>query len=284
MKILITGRNGQLAKAFIERFERDLLDYVAPEESKLDITDPKTVSEAVRSCKPGVIINCAAYNLVDKAEQEPEVAFRVNAAGPQNLARSAEQIKAMFVHFGSDYVFNGGKENALYTEDDAADPLNEYGKSKLAGEEFARKECERCLILRLSWVFGSGKQNFIFKLKSWAQNSRFLKIACDEFSVPTWTNSVVEATLKAINDGATGRFHLTNTGYCSRYEWAKLVLSELGINKFIRPVSMDSFALPAPRPGFSAMSNERLSKALNISIPAWEDAVGNFLKEKGHSS
>lgn len=280
MKYLITGKNGQLAREFIRRFERDSIEYAAPEESELDITDAKTVSEAIQSFRPDVVINCAAYNLVDRAEQEPDAAFTVNAAGPRNLAHAAHRHKAFLVHFGSDYVFNGRKENGLYTEDDPADPLNEYGKSKLAGEEFVQQECERHLILRLSWVFGTGKQNFIFKLGEWARNSGFLKIACDEFSVPTWTHSVVDVTFKALASGVAGRYHLTNTGFCSRYEWAKFILDESGMKKFIRPVSMDSFRLPARRPRFSAMSNRKLAGMLDIEIPLWEEAVAAFLRER----
>ncbi len=279
MKYLITGKNGQLAREFIRRFEQDGIDYTAPDESQLDITDAKVVSEAVSASRPDVIVNCAAYNLVDKAELEPERAFKVNAVGPQNLARNAARQKALFVHFGSDYVFNGLKENGLYTESDAVDPLNQYGKSKLAGEEYAKNECERSLILRLSWVFGSGHQNFIFKLRSWAGNNEFLKIACDEFSVPTWTHSVADITLQALAQGVTGRYHLINSGFCSRYEWAKFVLKNLGIKKFIRPVPMDSFRLPAQRPRFSAMDNQHLAKTLNVGIPAWEEAVCQFLRE-----
>jgi dTDP-4-dehydrorhamnose reductase len=228
--------------------------------------------------KPDVIINCAAYNLVDKAEESPETAFTVNATGPANLARAAALNKAVFVHFGSDYVFDGNKESGLYTEDDATNPLNEYGKSKLAGEERSLEELDRCLVLRLSWVFGQGKQNFIYKLTQWAAGNEYLKIACDEFSVPTYTGAVVDVTLKALQQGLTGRYHLTNSGFCSRYEWAKEILDVLGVRKFIRPVSMDSFKLPAKRPNFSAMTNAKIAGLLNISIPTWQEAVRSFLR------
>jgi dTDP-4-dehydrorhamnose reductase len=132
----------------------------------------------------------------------------------------------------------------------------------------------------LSWVFGEGKQNFIYKLSEWSKNSAFLKIACDEFSVPTYTHTVVQVTMAALEQGAFGLYHLTNSGYCSRYEWAKYILDESGINKFIRPVSMDSFNLPARRPGFSAMSNEQISRLLNIDIPTWQEAVTSFIRER----
>lgn len=283
MKYLITGKNGQLAQAFIKRFEKRSIDFLAPEESRLNITDREAVAGIVASLKPDIIINCAAYNLVDKAEQDKDTVFSVNATGPKNLALAAASQKAILVHFGSDYVFDGQKENGLYVESDPVNPLNEYGTSKLAGEQFVLEELDRSLVLRLSWVFGTGKQNFIHKLAEWASSNDYLKIACDEFSVPTYTGMVVDVTMKAIEQGVTGRYHLTNSGYCSRYEWAKLILSTIGVNKFIRPVTMDSFNLPAKRPKFSAMSNGRLKGLLNVDIPSWEESVKSFLRESARS-
>ncbi len=283
MKYLITGREGQLARAFIRKLEEISAEFSAPEESLLDITDREKTFDLVASYKPRVIINCAAYNLVDRAEQERDKAFAVNSAGPQILADAAERHGAFFVHFSSDYVFDGSKEGGLYTEDDPTNPLNEYGRSKLHGEKLVRQETRRFLCLRLSWVFGEGNQNFIHKLAEWSKGNEYLKIACDEFSVPTWTETVVDITLKALDQGMTGLYHLTNSGFCSRYEWAKMILSCLGINRFIRPVQMEAFNLPARRPGFSAMSNAKISGLLNVRIPSWEEAVKNFLS-KGKSS
>ena len=279
MNYLITGKNGQLAQAFIKRFEEQSIDFHAPDESQLDITNQKVVAGVVATLKPNVIINCAAFNLVDKAEEVKDTAFAVNATGPKNLAQAAASRKAMLVHFGSDYVFDGLKESGLYTESDPVNPLNEYGRSKLAGENHVLEELDKCLVLRLSWVFGAGKQNFIYKLIEWARHNEYLKVACDEFSVPTYTGTVVDITLEAIEQGMTGRYHLTNSGFCSRYEWAKLILQTIGVSKFIRPVSMDTFNLPAKRPKFSAMSNGGLAGRLNVDIPAWEESVGSFLRE-----
>jgi dTDP-4-dehydrorhamnose reductase len=279
LKYLITGKHGQLAQTFIRRFEAHSISYSAPDETQLDITNSKTVADAVAALKPDVIINCAAYNLVDQAEQARDTVFAVNATGPKNLAQAAAARKAVLVHFGSDYVFDGLKESGLYTESDPVNPLNEYGKSKLAGERAVLEELDRCLVLRLSWVFGAGKQNFIHKLIEWSKSSEYLKIACDEFSVPTYTGMVVDSTLKAIEQGVTGGYHLTNGGFCSRYEWAKLILSTIGVNKFIRPVNMDVFNLPAKRPKFSAMSNSKLAGHLNVDIPSWEESVRSFLRE-----
>lgn len=278
MKYLITGKNGQLARTFIRKFERQSIDFEAPDESQFDITDAQLVDDVIKARKPDVIINCAAYNFVDKAEQNREAAFSINAAGPKYLALAAARQRAVLVHFGSDYVFDGLKEKGLYDENDPLHPLNEYGRSKLAGEQNVLEALDRCLVLRLSWVFGPGQQNFIYKLIEWTKNSEYLKITCDEFSVPTSTDTIVDVTLRAIDQGLNGQYHLTNSGFCSRYEWAKLVLRTAGVDKFIRPVTMDSFNLPAQRPKFSAMSNGRLARALGIVIPSWEDAVTSFLR------
>jgi len=284
MKYIITGKNGQLAREFIRAFEKQSIDFIAPDESHLDISVSCKVRTVVDDYRPDVIINCAAYNLVDKAEHDKSAAFAVNTLGPHNLAKAATRQKAVLVHFSSDYVFDGTKESGLYSEDDPVNPLNEYGKSKLAGEQRVLETHDRSLILRLSWVFGPGKQNFLFKLREWTKNNEYLKIACDEFSVPTYTATIVDVTLKALEQGLNGRYHLTNSGYCSRYEWSKMALNHMGIRKFIRPVSMDSFNLPANRPKFSAMSNSSIGNILNIPIPTWEEAVESFLEKGGLTS
>ena len=283
MKYLIIGRNGQLATAFARRSELRSAECLAPGESQCDITNASAIGSIIASYRPGVIINCAAYNLVDRAEQERDKAFAVNAGGPRILAEAARDQNAFLVHFGSDYVFDGSKEDDLYREDDATNPLNEYGRSKLAGERAVREIlAERSLVFRLSWVFGEGRQNFIAKLLEWSRSQDYLKIACDEFSVPTWTETVVDVTLKSLEREVTGLYHLTNRGYCSRYEWAKVILKKKNIGKFVRPVSMDVFSLPAKRPKFSAMNDQLIADRLNIDIPSWEEAVDRFLsKEHG---
>ena len=280
MKYLITGKNGQLAQAFIRRFQERSITYEAFDEIQFDITDYHKADALVHAARPAVIINCAAYNFVDKAEGEPEKASAVNAEGPKILATVARKYHAVLVHFSSDYVFDGTKETGLYTEEDRVGPLNAYGKSKLFGEELIRKEAETYLCFRLSWVFGEGIQNFIHKLLEWSRSKEYVTIACDEFSVPTYTHTVVDITLRALDRGLRGLYHLTNTGFCSRYECAKFVYERLGISRFIRPVSMETFRLPAKRPHFSAMDNRRLSGDLDVTIPEWEDAVSMFIADR----
>jgi dTDP-4-dehydrorhamnose reductase len=281
MNYLLTGSSGQLAASFAKRLRARSMEFLAPDESQCDITDRTCIRKLIGSYQPRVIINCAAYNQVDKAEQDRDKAFQVNAAGPRILAEEARECGAVLVHFGSDYVFDGLKQDGLYREEDPVGPLSEYGRSKLAGEQAVREVLgDRSLVFRLSWVFGEGKQNFIVKLLEWSAAQDYLRIACDEFSVPTWTETVVDVTLRSLEQGVTGLYHLTNSGYCSRYEWARAVLRKKGIDKFIRPVPMDSFRMPARRPLFSAMSNRAITKKLNIPIPTWEEAVDRFLGQE----
>lgn len=277
MKYLVTGKNGQLAKSFQRFFEKNALSFSALDEKELDITDAALVDSAISSLSPDIIINCAAYNFVDKAEEEPDKAFRVNADGPHYLSIAAEKHGSFLVHFGSDYVFDGSKESSLYIEEDVTNPVNVYGSSKLKGENLLLETIENALIFRLSWVFGEGEQNFIAKLLEWVRGREFLRVSCDEFSVPTYTETVVDVCMNALKKGVTGLYHLTNSGYCSRYEWARHVLQEIGIDTFLRPVPMETFHLPARRPLFSAMSNKKISEILDLNIPDWQDAVDEFL-------
>ncbi|MGE5893221.1 MAG: dTDP-4-dehydrorhamnose reductase, partial [bacterium] len=280
MKYLITGKNGQLAQEFVRRFEKDRLDYLALDRNALDITVAEQVNHLLDSYRPDVIINCAAYNLVDRAEEDREKASLVNSLGPKMLAQAAHKRSAFLVHFSTDYVFDGTKEDGLYVEEDKPNPLNHYGMTKLAGEINIRNETDRYLIFRVSWLYGRGKQNFIYKLLEWSKSNEYVKVAYDEFSIPTSAETVVDVAVKAIEQRLTGLFHLTNSGFCSRYEWAKLILATLGIDKFIRPVSMDTFALPAKRPKFSAMQNKKLSGRLNTDIVRWNEAVSSFVGER----
>ncbi len=279
MKVLITGKKGQLGTEFQNFLSKNQIDYLALSRQELDISELDLVLEVVESFRPSVIINCAAYNLVDRAETEYPQAYRVNALGPRNLAFAAKKVGALLVHYSTDYVFDGAK-NIPYKEEDPPGPLNEYGKSKYLGELFVQEETREYLLFRVSWVFGPGRQNFIFKLLQWAREQPLLKVSTDEVSVPTWTRTIAEATLKAIEQGLRGLYHLVSAGHASRYEWAQFVLNCLGIEKPIEPVSSSVFNLPARRPKYSVMSSEKLFGILELSAPHWKQSVEEFLKDE----
>lgn len=277
MRILIVGAKGQLAREFIKHLSKTNIDYLALPKEKLDISHMKSVIDIVKDYKPEVIINCAAYNLVDKAENYPYEAVKVNVVGVHNLVFACLQNKITLIHYSTDYVFDGQK-TGLYTEEDPPNPINEYGKSKLFGENIIKNYLENYLIFRVSWLYGEGENNFLYKLNQWAKNQEYLRIACDEFSIPTSTRIVVELTLRSLREGLTGLYHLTNTDYCSRYEWAKEYFKLANIKKFIYPAYQAEFNLPAKRPRFSAMSNQKISILLNMDIPTWEEELEKFVR------
>lgn len=276
MRFLITGARGQLAREFIEYFENNGIEYKAFSKEELDVTDFKKVYEVLKEVKPDVVINCSAYNQVDRAESEPYLAYKVNALGVYNLSLVAKEIGAKLIHYSTDYVFDGEKLG-LYTEEDEPNPLSEYAKSKLQGELLVKEVLENYLIFRTSWVYGKGTQNFLYKLEKWAKERDVLKIAVDEFSVPTSTRTIVEITMKAIDAGLTGLYHLVNSDYASRYEWAKEYFRIKGINKLIYPAYQADFNLPAKRPRWSVMSNERISRELRIDIKDWREELQEVL-------
>ncbi len=277
MKILITGKNGQLAREFQRLLENYNHTVIALEKERLDISDLGLVNEAISHYKPDILLNCAAYNFVDKAEEDFETAYKVNALGARNLACACKNNNALLVHYSTDYIFDGTKED-FYREDDGPNPVNNYGKSKLAGEKFLKEEIDEFLLFRVSWVFGEGKNNFLYKLSDWAKKNTVLKVVCDQISVPTCTRDIVSLTMLAIVKGLRGVYHLTNSGYASRYEVARYFIERLGMNNLILPVDSNHFPSPAKRPYFSAMSNLKLSKDLGCTIPDWRFGIDRYIR------
>ena len=280
MKYLVVGHKGQLGKEFVNIFQIKGFDYTAVDIDELDISNYIELKKFFSYFKPDVIINCAAYNNVDGAETEFESANKVNALAPKYIAEISKKQNSFLVHFSSDYVFDGMKTNGLYYENDNVNPINKYGKSKLDGENYIRNSDVDYLIFRLSWVFGEGKQNFIYKFREWAKSNNTLNITTDEVSVPTYAKMVAENTMKALEKGLTGLYHLTNSGYTSRFGCAEKIINQLDLNVKLNPVKQSHFNLPAKRPKFSAMSNANISNLLNIKIPTWEESVTEFLTNK----
>jgi dTDP-4-dehydrorhamnose reductase len=277
MKFLIAGSQGQLARAFQSRFERDGVDFAAPTERDLDVADERVVGEAIRSLRPSVVLNCAAYNDVDGAERDPGAASRVNETAVRHLARASREAGAFLVHYGTDYVFDGTKEG-FYTEDDVPNPLSAYGRTKWMGERALSDEAPEHLLLRVSWVYGRGSQNFLSKLDQWSRGRTVVRAVTDQLSAPTCVTDIVEFTLRALRVGLRGLYHLTNGGYASRYEVARFYLRLVGRPVLVLPSLTADFPGPARRPFFSVMDNGRLSRALGVEIPAWENAMERFVR------
>lgn len=272
---LIIGKDGQLGKEFLKKFDATISDYITLSHNQIDISNLNNVIDVIDKHKPKIIINTSAYNQVDLAENNYDIAFKTNAFGIHNLVIASQKYNPLIVHYSTDYVFDGMKSDGLYNESDNTVPLSIYGKSKLMGESYL-KEYNNHLLFRVSWVFGQGEQNFIHKFKQWSKN-KILKISSDEVSVPTSTETIVDVTIKAIKNDLRGLYHLTNDGYCSRYEYAKFLSESLKIDNVIYPVNIDTFNLSAKRPYFSAMDNSKIKKDLNIDIESWQASVKKFL-------
>lgn len=279
MRFLITGYGGQLACEFARTLKEAGHEYTALDIAGLDISDESSVICALSRFTPEVVLNCAAYNLVDNAENDPDAALRTNCTGVGNLASACGRNNVLLVHYGTDYVFDGTKEG-LYTEEDCPNPINNYGRSKLSGEKLVTENTDNFLIFRTSWVFGEGKQNFFYKLRQWAGKNMVLKVVCDQISVPTCTEDIARLTLLAVNKGLRGLYHLTNSGYASRYETARYFLEGLGMDTLVLPVTSDLFPTPAARPYFSAMSNTRLAGELCVEIPHWKNGMDRYIGKK----
>jgi len=277
-KILVTGADGQLGQAFAEILKKKKIDSLCLQKKQLDITDQIKLEEIIKKYRPDFLINCAAYNDVDKAEKD-ETAFLINATGVRNLARTCQRNNCILVHYGTDYVFDG-KKSSPYKTTDIPHPLNKYGRSKLQGEKYVQKLCVKYYLIRLSSLFGNNPTaSFPLKLLTWIKNKKEISIVANQVFSPTFTKDVVKMTLKLITTDKYGLYHLTNSGYCSRYEWAKFILKEIKWPGKIFSVKGKKFEIQAERPRFSVLDNYLTEKILKCKMPSWQKATRAFLKE-----
>jgi len=276
MKYIVLGSKGQLGIEFLsllkdeEVFEYDL--------HNIDITKEKELKEVIEKHKPDVILNCAAYNQVDLSEKKKELAFKVNRDAPINLAKICTDLSIKLVHYSTNYVFDG-KKSEEYEIDDIPNPLSIYGSSKLEGEQGVLKYNKNALVIRTSWVFGKGVQNFIHKLKEWSSERVELMVSSDEISAPTSTKDLANITLQLLDKNYSGLFHVTNRGSCSRYEWAKVILNELGWKGHLLEASMNDFNLEAARPPRAVLSLNSLPPSILSTLPTWKEATIRYIKD-----
>ena len=278
MKILITGANGMLAKAVKDEFKND--ELILTDVADLDITDLEAVSVFVSSVKPEMIINCAAYTAVDKAETEQELAYKINAIGPKNLAIVAKENGCILVHVSTDYVFGGDRDVSLdYSEDDEKNPGAVYGTTKLSGEKFITENCSDYYIFRTAWLYGEGK-NFVRTMISLSETHNELKVVNDQHGSPTYAVDLASIIHQAIEKKIPyGIYNSTNLGYTTWYDFTKKIFEIKGINCNVLPVTSEEFASVAKRPKNSQMSKQKLLDC-GIVIPEYEDALRRYLENE----
>lgn len=276
MRILITGANGMLAKAVKECFKEETLILTDVEE--LDITNLKQVEEFIFDSNPDVIINCAAYTAVDKAEEEVDLARKINAEGPKNLAIAAKKANCILVHISTDYVFGGDLSlNSIYKENDVKTPVTVYGITKLEGENAICEEMDNYYIFRTAWLYGDGK-NFVRTMLKLGKEKQELNVVSDQHGSPTYAVDLANIIYQALEKKIPyGIYHATNQGFTTWYDFTKKILADSNIICKVNAVTSKEYVTPAKRPTNSMLSKQKLEEQ-EIEIPTWEDALSRYLK------
>lgn len=276
--ILIVGAKGMLGQTLAEALQEHSLTLWDKEE--IDITDSAQVSEKISRLRPDVIINTAAYTAVDACEENDELAMQVNGVGPGNLAQAAKTINATLVHYSTDYIFNGEKQNG-YSEDFAeVEPVNAYGKSKAAGEAAIKKTADttwnKYYIIRTAWLYGAGGPNFVDTMLKLAQDKDSLSVVNDQHGSPTYTKDLAERTNWILNETPDfGVYHVTNSGTCTWYEFAKEIFSQANVSIILQPCTSKEFPRPAKRPAYSILLNTKLP-----AMRTWQAGLADYLAAK----
>ena len=277
-RVFLAGVAGQLGGAISAEFAD--VEIVAHTRATLDVTDGDAVRRAVAAARPSVVINCTAFNDVDGSEDRPVEAFAVNALAVRTLARAAEDNAAAFVHYGTDFVFNGETERP-YSEEDSPSPRGTYAMSKLAGEWFAL-DVPRGYVLRVESLFGTppgwhGRRGSMDGIVAGLEQGRPVRVFVDRVVSPSYVVDVAAATRHLVENGAApGLYHCVNTGHASWKDVATEAARLLGVTPRLEPVTLDQVQLRAPRPRFCALSNRKLADA-GFSMPDWRDALARWL-------
>jgi dTDP-4-dehydrorhamnose reductase len=286
MRILIFGRHGQLGRE-LWRLGLPLGEVTALDVEDLDLCDREALRKRIVALHPQIILNAAAYTAVDRAEQEPDLAMKINAEAPGVMAETAKEIKATLVHYSTDFVFDGDK-GSPYTESDIPNPLSAYGRSKLAGEQAVLAAGGTALILRTAWLYSLHGDNFVTKVLQWSRKQETLRVVTDQVGSPTWTTLLAQATLLALRSAGAhptevlrekgGIYHVAGAGSATRFEWAQAVLAtdprkEEQLCKQLEPALSAEFPTPAARPRFSVLDSTKFEQAFDLVMPPWEETV-----------
>jgi dTDP-4-dehydrorhamnose reductase len=282
VKILLLGKNGQLGRE-LRRTLEPLGSVMALGSKELNLEDFNATRRTIEELRPQMIVNASAYTAVDRAESEAEKAHAINAIIPGILAEEAFAQKAVLVHYSTDYVFDG-KKGTLYKEEDAPEPLNVYGKSKLAGEQAIQRVGGAYLIFRTSWVYSLGRDSFVTKVLEWSRQQKIMRVVSDQVGSPTWSRALAEITGQVLSRGDrdvrdhAGLYHLAGDGFVSRFDWTRMIL-ELDPNRREQvvtetlPAPTSDFPTAAQRPLFSALDCEKFAATFGLRLPDWQAAL-----------
>jgi dTDP-4-dehydrorhamnose reductase len=285
-KILLLGNTGQLGWE-LNRSLLALGDLIALDYPQINMADPDNICSVIHQYQPALVINATAYTDVDKAEKNPELAMAINGTGPGILGEEVKRIGGALIHYSTDYVFDGTKGKP-YNEEDEPNPINVYGETKLAGERAVQDVGGAYLIFRTSWVYSLRRPCFVTKVLQWARERETLRIVDDQISTPTWARTLAETTAQIIAksqgnpvnyiNNNSGLYHLSEAGFCSRFEWAKMIVEldprkENRIVKEIVPAKSTDFLSPAKRPYFSVLDKQNFINRFHLIPPHWSKQV-----------
>lgn len=278
MKVLVTGTKGQLGYDVVNELEKRGHTAVAVDIEEMDITDAVSVERVITEAEVEAVIHCAAYTAVDAAEDNVEICRRVNAEGTENIAKVCKKLDLKMIYISTDYVFDGEGERP-WEPDDERHPLNVYGQTKYEGELAVEKYLEKYFIVRIAWVFGVNGKNFIKTMLKLSETHEELNVVDDQVGSPTYTYDLAVLLVDMVESDKYGRYHATNEGLCTWYEFAKEIFRQAGVEVKVNPVTSDMFPAKEKRPKNSRMSKEKLDANGFHRLPTWQDALERYLSE-----
>ena len=279
--ILVTGANGQLGREMQIASRGSRNRFIFTDHERLDITDPQAIADIVRENHVNVIVNCAAYTNVDKAETDPETANLLNNIAAGNLADAMKAVNGTLIHISTDYVFQGDR-NIPCREDWPTEPLGVYGKTKLAGEKSIEATGCASIIIRTAWLYSPFGKNFVKTMRDLTSSRESLKVVFDQVGTPTYAGDLAETICQIIETeqlDKTGIYHFSNEGVCSWFDFAKAICEMSGNTCDIRPCHSDEFPSPVARPHFSVLDKTKIKQTFGIRIPYWTDSLKRCIEE-----
>lgn len=277
MRVLVTGVKGQLGYDVMRELEKRGHTGIGVDVEEMDITDAAKVEEVIKASDVETVIHCAAYTAVDAAEDNVEICRRINADGTENIARVCKELDLKMIYISTDYVFNG-EGTRPWEPDDEREPLNVYGETKYEGELAVEKYLEKYYIVRIAWVFGVNGKNFIKTMLKLSETHSELNVVNDQIGSPTYTRDLAVLLADMAEREAYGRYHATNEGLCTWYDFAKEIFRQAGKEIVIHPVTSEQFPSKAKRPHNSRLNKDKLEENGFRRLPAWQDALGRYLE------
>lgn len=278
MKMLVTGSKGQLGYDVINELEKRGHEAIGVDVEEMDITNEEKVREVLLPSKVDGVIHCAAYTAVDKAEDEIELVRKINAEGTENIAKCCKELDIKMMYISTDYVFDGEGVEPWDPDDLNRKPLNAYGETKYEGELAVENNLNKYFIVRISWVFGVNGSNFIKTMLRLSETNKEIRVVDDQVGSPTYTYDLARLLVDMMETDKYGRYHATNVGLCSWYEFACEIFKQAKRDVKVIPVSSDEFPSKAKRPANSRMDQSKLTKNGFEPLPTWQDALSRYLK------